>query len=535
MPKESRIGHRVDPRRARMRTAAVLTCAAAFLAGVVGLSLGAQAVPGDGPDGPPTPARPEATSAIDWLAAQLTAYGGALPGPDGTTTDWGVTADAVLAFTSAGRGADPAAVAATDALAANAAAFTTWTAGADTVRDAGATAKAVLVLRSTGRSADAQGVDLEAELRSLMLTTGPQAGRFSDRVPDPSWNAANGFGQAFAILALAMTDGGVPVPAVQFLLAQQCPAGGFRLTYGTEPGCTADGAADTDATALSLSALLAAPRDARVTTALERGTAWLLARQGADGSFGGTGPTAAANTNSTGLISQYLRAAGSVAAADRGAAWVSSCCQLTVSNVAGTPAAGQAGAIGYDPASRTAALNSGISAGGADQWRRTTTQAVLALGLAPYGPRDVEPLPSTSSTTTTADSSTSTSTSPTTSSTTSTSTTSSSTTSTTSTSTTSTTAAPVTEPTTTAPGPQPPARVAGAEQGSATEGATDSGSTASSGNGSTQSSSLARTGTTPAPLAVAATFLLVAGVLLCAMARRGRASREDRGARRDHR
>src|SRR4051794_8092775 len=62
-----------------------------------------------------------ATVALDWQAAQLMANGGTMPGFMPGMTDWGLTADAVLAFAAAGRTTDPAAVAATDALAANAA------------------------------------------------------------------------------------------------------------------------------------------------------------------------------------------------------------------------------------------------------------------------------------------------------------------------------------------------------------------------------------------------------------------------------
>lgn len=500
---ESRCEQMVDLRRARLRVVSLLTCVASLLAGTAALALSASAEN-------PLPAatgelRPEASAAIDWLASQLTVHGGSLPGPDGTSPDWGVTADAIVAFVAAGRSTDPAAITATDALTANAATFTTWTAGAETVRDAGATAKAVLALRSMDRSASAQGVDLEAELRSLIVTSGPQAGRFSDRVPDPSWNAANGFGQAIGVLALAETDGGVPASAVAFLLAQQCPSGGFRLAYGSDPGCTADASADSDATGLALSALLAAPDSPVVAAAMDRGTTWLLARQGPDGSFGGTGPTAAANANSTGLIAHFLHSSGSTAAAARAAAWIAASCQLTQTNSAGTPAAGDVGAIGYDPAARAAAIASGITPGASDQWRRTTSQAVLALGLAPFGSSENDPGTPTSSTPT--------------SSTNSTSTTSSTSTSTTSTS--STTVVPGSN----GGGDAPVASVAGSEASNDAGATIGTSVESSTGTTSTATTGLARTGGSPSTLVALGLVLLAAGTLIGTIAPRGRRGR----------
>lgn len=511
---ESRCEQMVDLRRARLRVVSLLTCVASLLAGTAALALSASAEN-------PLPAatgelRPEASAAIDWLASQLTVHGGSLPGPDGTSPDWGVTADAIVAFVAAGRSTDPAAVTATDALTANAATFTTWTAGAETVRDAGATAKAVLALRSMGRSASAQGVDLEAELRSLIVTSGPQAGRFSDRVPDPSWNAANGFGQAIGVLALAETDGGVPASAVAFLLAQQCPSGGFRLAYGSDPGCTADASADSDATGLALSALLAAPDSPVVAAAMDRGTTWLLARQGPDGSFGGTGPTAAANANSTGLIAHFLHSSGSTAAADRAAAWIAASCQLTQTNSAGTPAAGDVGAIGYDPAARAAAIASGITPGASDQWRRTTSQAVLALGLAPFGSTGTDPGTPTSSTPTSSTPTSSTNSTSTTSSTSSTSSTSTSTTSTSST---------TVVPGSNGGGDAPVASVAGSEASNDAGATIGTSVESSTGTTSTATTGLARTGGSPSTLVALGLVLLAAGTLIGAIAPRGRRGR----------
>lgn len=351
----------------------------------------------------PDPA-PRAATALAWLARQLGDHGGTLPGFSPGSTDWGLTTDAVLAFGAAGAQDDPAAIAATDRIATAEAVttYTTWDPGVPGVRVAGATAKMLLVLATMDRGATVAGVDLDAELRSLVVGSGIQRGRVVDRVPDPAWDASNGFGQALAILALSMTAGGVPPSAVDFLVAQQCPAGGFPLSYSASGSCTDDAMADSDASALAVQALLGVERTVPVRSALDRGASWLLSRQGTDGSFGGSGPTAGANANSTGVIAQTLRAAGATDAADRAAGWITSQVQLDAANAAGTPAADHVGAIAYAPGTRTTALAEGITEATADQWRRSTTQAVLALGLAPYGPQDVEPLAPVSTTTTAA-------------------------------------------------------------------------------------------------------------------------------------
>lgn len=356
---------------------------------------------------------PPAQLALDWIADELAVNGGSLPGFTPGSSDWGLTADAVLALVAAGRADDAATAAATDALAANAAAYTTWAPTMPEVRVAGATAKVVLTLRSMSRPAVADGADLEAELRSLMVTSGAQRGRFSDRVPDPTWDASNAFGQALGVLALAMTPNGAPAAATEFLVAQQCPSGGFRLTYSGTPGCESDAAADSDATAFSLQALMAAPGNEETDVVIRAGLQWLADRQLADGSFGGSGPTAGPNANSTGVIGQTLRTAGQVDPADRAARWIVEQNQLTDAAV-GTPAAPDIGAIAYNPAARAAALTAGISTQVADQWRRASVQAVLALGLAPYGPQSIEPVPPITTTSTVPATSTTNTTEPTT-------------------------------------------------------------------------------------------------------------------------
>jgi len=164
-----------------------------------------------------------------------------------------------------------------------------------------------------------------------------------------------------------------------FLMAQQCPGGGFRLFYDSGDACTNDAEADTDATAMAIQALEAERGAPGATSAQSRAVAWLAARQDpATGAFSGTGPTATPNANTTGLVARSLRSVGQTTLANHAGVWILSL-QLSEENVAGGPAASDVGAISYDPATRDAAIDGGIPAQGRDQVRRATSQGVLAL------------------------------------------------------------------------------------------------------------------------------------------------------------
>lgn len=330
--------------------------------------------------------RPEVAAALTWLEGELAAEH-AVPGFAPGSPDWGLTADAVLALAAGGRGTSAEAVATTDNLLDHVSDYATWDdLGPEYpgVRAAGALAKLLLAAEVQGVDdpAATDGFDLEVEVRATMQTVGAQAGRFSDVNPHFPGDNSNGFGQALAVLGLSYTDGGVPAPAVRFLLAQQCADGGFRLFYDAGAACPAGGLADTDATAVAVMALLVVDRTPAVRSSLVEALAWLEGEQDASGGWGGTGPTAGLNTNSTGLIAQALRAAGRTGAADGGATWTAGLA-LTSTEVAGTPAAAEVGAIAYDAGAKAAALADGIT--NRDQWRRATPQAVLALGLPDYG------------------------------------------------------------------------------------------------------------------------------------------------------
>jgi hypothetical protein len=167
------------------------------------------------------------------------------------------------------------------------------------------------------------------------------------------------------------------------MLEQQCSQGFFRLNFNDDKaapdqGCVKGDAADTDVTALAVIELApVAKGHGELTAALRDATKWLKGHQKANGSFGGSGPTAAANANSTGLAGWALLTERACGAARHAAKWVSDR-QLT-DNFAGTPLVGQRGAIGYDDATLKAARKDGIVTETRDKWRRATSQAAPAL------------------------------------------------------------------------------------------------------------------------------------------------------------
>jgi hypothetical protein len=340
--------------------------------------------PTDNPPPRVTPTRPAApprqpaplsradsgVAGANWLAGEL--VDGALPGFAGP--DWGLTADALFALSATG--AETGAVA--DMLAAHVRSYNSYDDfGVPDVRIAGATAKLLVAALAADRDpTDFGGYDLRAETVALI----DDAGRVADHgVADQS----NTFGQALAVTGLSRT-GVAPQPAVNFLLRQQCAAGGFRLSpdqFGTPaPTCDAatDPVLDPDSTAMAVQALLAADRSCAVNAkaAAEKGARWLLDTQRADGSFGGSGPTEASNTNSTGLAAQALAATGHQEAADRAATYVVAH-QLTD--------AAERGAIAYNDESLADALANGLPEMRRDQWRRASAQAILGLAQVPLG------------------------------------------------------------------------------------------------------------------------------------------------------
>ncbi|MFF3561258.1 prenyltransferase/squalene oxidase repeat-containing protein [Streptomyces sp. NPDC002574] len=305
------------------------------------------------------PAAPsDAAAAAGWAGRQLK-DGDHVEGDFGA--DPGLTADVVLALSATHTGKGETA-AATDWLAAHAESYLTG----DTPGDiyAGSLAKLALVAEAGHRDPGAfAGRDLIAQLNSRMQPSG----RFTDHAAFGGTEVndySNTLTQSLALIALERDGAAVPGAAVDFLLANQCADGGFPVFF---PDTPAECDSDADGTGMVVQALLAVgDEDAPAGKALD----WLEKKQGKDGGFAGTGPTAVVNANSTALATQALRAGGRGAAADKGADW------LRGRQVGCEGAAKDRGAVGYQEAKADGSA------------LRATVQAVTALSGISYATVD---------------------------------------------------------------------------------------------------------------------------------------------------
>jgi hypothetical protein len=303
------------PRRRRRTTSRVLAAVVAAVvvpAAIVGTPGTANALS----------TRNRADAGAGWLGRQLSAdhlIVGAF-GPD-----YGLTADVVLALDSALVG-KVAARKATKALKRNVRAYTGDTAFENHAGFyAGSFAKLLNVAAAQHAKPRHFGGssrnNLIATLRSLECGSGSRAtcpasddGRFSDI--SVAGDFSNTIGQSLALIGLERTTKkGPSKPSVIYLRHQQCAHGAFPLELSTA-GC----AASVDATSFAVQALLAHGTKKATAAALD-GAAWLKRHQNGNGSFTGNG---VANTNSTGLAAQALRAVGRDKAADRAVKWIRS-------------------------------------------------------------------------------------------------------------------------------------------------------------------------------------------------------------------
>ncbi|MCK1798387.1 hypothetical protein MTQ01_20625 [Streptomyces sp. XM4193] len=386
----------VRPRAAVAAVAAAAT--SLLLAGSVLTAPAAAAGPAEHTDA--------AVAAARWQAGEL--VDGGIPGL-GAGPDWGLTIDTLIALEATG--ADRAAAErVTEQLKLHVRDYNSndaW--GEPGQRIAGATAKLLYAAVVTESDPSAFGeYDLRQETLDLIAgpEAGPEHGRVKDRVDPPSTDNSNTFAQALAVLGLARS-GEVPQSTVDFLVDQQCSAGGFRLypyAFGGSEvtgDCDSQGAEavlDPDSTGIAVQALLAAADEGAdgADAAARQGVRWLLEQQRADGSFGGSGPTTGSNTNSTGLAGQALAAGGEQDAADRAADWVLE--HQLAADTAGK-AADDIGAVAYNTESLESARTDGIAEFQRDQWRRATPQALLVttgLSLAEIGTTDPDPGPGNS-------------------------------------------------------------------------------------------------------------------------------------------
>ncbi len=326
--------------------------------GLLALLVGAPAAMAAAPTASGTTTDP-AKAAAGYLARQLVGGDHYVFDFDGKTPDAGLTADGVFGMAAA-KASGTALTAATGWLATNAGDYID-AAGAFGGPFPGSYAKLALVAEVTGGDPDAfGGLDLLGELTALEC---PAAGR-ADCAPTETGlfkNATKDGGfpnvvtQALAVLALSRSDASADQPdtaAVDFLVGQQCPNGGFPSLI---PAAGATCVSDVDGTAFAVQGLVSAGRDGPAGKALN----WLQSVRRPDGSFVGNG---APNANSTAVAVQALLAGGRDAAQSVG--WL----RARQVGCAGLPA--QHGAVTYAGTFDKSAL-------------RATTQAAAALAGAP--------------------------------------------------------------------------------------------------------------------------------------------------------
>lgn len=328
------------------------------------------------------PAPAPAREGSAWLATQLT--NGVIYNPNfGGFDDYGLTLDIGISMDEVG--GDQALVRQIrQAMSTRVASYATGVDyGAPNDLYSGSFAKALVFAEASG--ADVRnygGFDLVEQVEDRVIMSGPSEGRLADQLGGADY--ANSFGQALAANGLSAAGSTSARPVTEFLLQQQCSSGYFRTFFTPDDSAANQSCVegvdpeDTDTTAFVVTQLSAvASRSAAADAAIEKAIGWLLANQRADGAFIGSDFTPEPNSNSTGLAASALATAGRCEEAGRAAEWVGS---LQVGpQEAGTPLAGEEGALAYDSTALTSAEASGITEGARDQWWRATVQAVAGL------------------------------------------------------------------------------------------------------------------------------------------------------------
>lgn len=327
--------------------------------------------------------------AADWLAAEdgpLTGFGG---------FGWGASIDAALAL-DAVPGHQARVDAITGALADHITDYVTGEGFGDAGSTyAGPTSKAAYYAAAVGEDPTAfGGDDLIARLEATVQTSG--------RVEDISLygDYANVFGQVFAARALTDQASDQAPAVVDFLLAQQCSAGWFRLDFtrtsdgdvmtpdpATDAGCDDDAGSvpSVDATALAVITLQSlATSDPDLAGALDDAVGWLVTEQRPNGSFD-DGDRIGPNSNSTGLAGNAFIAAGQHEPAEAAAAWLRGL-QLSGTRCDGA-AKQEVGAVAYDGADLRGAVEAGIT--DRAKFARSVSQAIPALLVAPESTADL--------------------------------------------------------------------------------------------------------------------------------------------------
>jgi hypothetical protein len=364
----------------------VAACAAAALV-LSGLGLVAAPTAVAAPPYDPAPA----SAGASWVTTQLSPANLLSIHVGGSNfDDYGLSADLAISLAEIG-GHAATVTAISDAVKAHVNDY----AGDDAAGEsyAGSLAKSAVLAKAAGADPTSfGGEDLVTRLEARVITA---AGATQGRIKDLSafGEFANVIGQAFAVQALDDANSSLTDSATDFLLEQQCAAGFFRLSFAPEAAAdqTCDGGAgtaDTDVTAYAVLFLRSQVSDPDVSAALTKAVTWLQTSQRADGSFGGGGPTADPNANSTGLAGWALGDSGATADAEQAATWLRQH-QLAKAGGCANSAAADKGAVAYDDAARTAAAAAPLTVTTRDQYVRATAQALPALRWAPLGASSV--------------------------------------------------------------------------------------------------------------------------------------------------
>ncbi|PKH44321.1 hypothetical protein SAMN05192575_102373 [Nocardioides alpinus] len=310
----------------------------------------------------------------DYIASQLTA--GLAIGDYGA--DIGLSIDAGLALEAIGRTATAELVgdSIAPALVTSEAypyGYARSDEGALDGRYANATAKAAAFTQRLGRDAGTTypEIDLIAQLEELTSDT-------TGEIADDSiyGNYENTIGQSFAVEALTVAGSSEAGAATGALLAQQCPAGFFRLTLDTTACADATDAPNPDVTALAVISLVESASTAPgVAAAVDKAADWLESIQLADGSLEGDAWTPGSNSNSTGLAGWALGRVGRTASAADAAAWTRG---VQAADPGACASKAPTGGIAYNPGDLTEARAEGVTLK-RDAWRRATFQAAPAL------------------------------------------------------------------------------------------------------------------------------------------------------------
>lgn len=337
------------------------------------------------------------TIAAEWISGELS--NGLMMGPSGP--DFGLTIDTGMALsTVVSQGGTVTAI--NNSLEPRIAEYV----GDGTKESyAGPLAKAATFARTAKKNPTSYGgINLITRLEERTAdvpanpTAQPQAAAFAGRIFDKSefGNYANVVGQSYAVRALTQARSTEAAAARDFLLKQQCASGFFRANFDKadvpNQSCTegvAGSEADPDATALAVINLVeSGDKSPAVVGALAKAGTWLADRQRGSGAFRAAAPVSKINTNSTALGGFALGLLKNRDAALKAALWVRKN-QPVDKYKCRTALTKDTGAVAYRKDRATDAKTTGIPAGGRDEWRRATAQAILGLQFAPASKDDL--------------------------------------------------------------------------------------------------------------------------------------------------